>query len=355
MRGKIFFGILLICASLISCKKKNETPTDDFDRASMLSNYCDNQILPGYAALETKFSVLNQKTIDFTTTIDLNTLTALKNQWKDCYVFWQTVKIYSFGASAKINLKQALSFFPVDTNQINNNINHQVSNLDSSICQNAIGLNAMDYLLYHSDENTILQEFSDIKRQNYLKQITAKMLTDVQLAKSAWTSYSSTFKSATGNDANSSLSIMVNEFNKDFELVKNAKISIPLGEKSLGIKRPDYVEARYSGIGFDLISSNLAGIKTCFQGGAGLGFDDYLNTLNKKVGEQLLSANIIAQFDAGISKSNSFSNTLEYAIMNNDAEVKVLYDLLQGIVPEIKTDMPSAFGVFITYNDTDGD
>lgn len=355
MQGKFLYTILILSLALVACKKKDEQPADDFDRTGMLANYCDNQILPGYADLETKMNDLNQAAIQFTNNIDLNSLTALKTQWKTTYLFWQSVKIYSFGAAPAINLKKALSFFPVDTAHINANINNQVNNLDSVAYQDAIGLNAIDYLLFHADDNTILQVFSATNYQNYLKNITAKMLADVQTAKSAWASYSTTFKAASGNDANSSLSILVNEFNKDYELIKNAKVSIPLGEQSLGIKRPAYIEARFSGISFELIKANLDALKNTFQGGSGLGFDDYLNALSKKVGDQLLSENIIAQFDACSAKANSFSNTLEYAIMNNETEVKALYALLQGLVPEIKTDMPSAFGVFITYNDTDGD
>jgi predicted lipoprotein len=347
--------IVLAFGLLLSCKKKDKQPSDDFDRAGMLANYCDNQILPQYADFTKEMGILNQNTIDFTANVSSGTLATLKSQWKNCFVYWQTIKVYGFGASSTVNLKSSLSFFPVDTAKINHNINNNVSNLDSTTYQNVRGFNAMDYLLYHADDNTILQEFSDTKRQNYLKHIAAKMLIDVQNAKAAWSSYSTSFKAADGNDANSSLSIMVNEFNKDYELVKNAKVAIPLGKQSLDIKRPDYVEARYSGISASLIKANLDGLSTVFKGGSGLGFDDYLNKLNKKVGDQFLSDNIVQQLTESSAKVASFSTSLENEIMNNDTEVNALYQLLQGLVPEIKTDMPSAFGVFITYNDTDGD
>lgn len=355
MNFKHLLLILLLSLSVFSCKKKDKNPADDFDRSGMLTNYNDNQISPGFASLETKFTSLNQASIQFASTLDAASLSDLKVQWKECYLFWQTMKVYCFGTDAGVKLKTSLSYFPVDTAKINTNISNQVSNLDSSAYKAEIGLNAIDYLLFHSDESTILQEFSDPKRQAYLKKISAKMLIDVQQAKTAWASYSNAFKSANGNDANSSLSIMVNEFNKDYELVKNAKVGIPLGKQSLNIKRPDYVEARYSAISAELVKANLDGLTACFQGGSGLGFDDYLTKLDKKVGDQLLSDNIVQQLNASAAKAASFSASLENEIMNNDTEVDALYQLLQALVPEIKTDMPSAFGVFITYNDTDGD
>jgi predicted lipoprotein len=350
-----FLFILLISTVFTSCKKKEAEPTAEFDRASMLTNYSDQLIVPGYADLTTKMSVLNQKAIDFTSSLSLGSLSDLKTQWKETYIAWQKIKVYDFGPALSINLKKTLSFYPVDTTKINSNVSNNITNLGDATNLNTIGLNAIDYLLYHADDNTILQEFASTNRQNYLKNITAKMLTDVQSVKDEWNSYSVTFKAASGNDANSSLSFMVNEFNKDYELVKNAKIGVPLGEQSLGIKRPEYIEARYSGIGFDLIIANLDGLTTFFQGDSGSGFDDYLNFLGKKVGEQLLSDNIIGQLTSSSAKAASFSSSLENEIMNNDAEVKAFYAQLQGLVAEIKTDMPSAFGVFITYNDTDGD
>jgi len=350
-----FFYLLLISALLTSCKKKDAKPTAEFDRVSMLNNYSDQLIIPGYADLTTKMSALNQKAIDFSTNLDLSSLSTLKTQWKETYIAWQKIKIYDFGPSLTAGIKKSLSFYPVDTAKINTNVSNNVTNLGDANNQNTIGLDAIDYLLYHADDNTILQEFSNVNRQNYLKNITAKMLTDVQSVKDGWSSYSATFKAASGNDANSSLSFMVNEFNKDYELIKNAKVGVPLGEQSLGIKRPEYIEARYSGISFDLIIANLDGLTTFFQGGSGSGLDDYLNFLDKKVGDQLLSDNISGQLTSSSAKAASFSSSLENEIMNNDTEVKALYAQLQGLVAEIKTDMPSAFGVFITYNDTDGD
>ena len=101
--------------------------------------------------------------------------------------------------------------------------------------------------------------------------------------------------------------------------------------------------------------ANIDGLANVFNGGSGQGLDDYLNYLDKKTGHVLLSTDIVNQLNAISAKTTTFSNTLEYNILNNDAPVKDLYALLQGLVAEIKTDMPSAFGVFITYNDTDGD
>lgn len=340
----------------VSCKKKKKDDTKpDFDRAAMLSNYSSQVIVPGYSTLVTKISALNQSASQFADSANSSNLAALKAEWKESYLFWQTMKVYSFGPAMDNDLRKSLSIFPVDTVKINTNVQNNVSDLGAVANLDAVGFNAVDYLLYHASDSIVLQEFSDLKRQNYLKNVTAKMLADAQTVSNAWSSYSSTFNAATGNDANGSTSLLVNSFNQDYELVKNAKVGIPLGEQSLGIKRPEYIEARYSGISLELVKANIDGLANVFNGGSGQGLDDYLNYLDKKTGDVLLSTDIVNQLNAISAKTTTFSNTLEYNILNNDAPVKDLYALLQGLVAEIKTDMPSAFGVFITYNDTDGD
>ena len=51
----------------------------------------------------------------------------------------------------------------------------------------------------------------------------------------------------------------------------------------------------------------------------------------------------------------SINGTLEQEMSTNTVELDNLYMLYQGQVISIKTDMSSAFGVLITYQDNDGD
>ena len=73
------------------------------------------------------------------------------------------------------------------------------------------------------------------------------MVNELSNVRSSWTSYKGTFVASTGTETTSAFSLLINEFNKDYELSKNAKLGIPLGKQSLGIQLPEYIEARYSG------------------------------------------------------------------------------------------------------------
>jgi len=147
----------------------------------------------------------------------------------------------------------------------------------------------------------------------------------------------------------------VNELNFDFELIKNAKVAIPLGLKTLGVAQPEMVEAVYSDASKDLLIQNLKGIKDLFTGADGLGIDDYLNSLGARYGSENLSDAIIARFESCEDKANALGSSLKSEIEINPSEVESLHTELQNLVVLLKTDMPSQLGVQITYQDNDGD
>jgi hypothetical protein len=89
-----------------------------------------------------------------------------------------------------------------------------------------------------------------------------------------------------------------------------------------------------------------------FSGGAnGIGLDDYLLHLERGTLDNTIDSN----YDEMLNKVQTFNNTFEEEINTNINGLNELYLMLQGHVVNIKTDMTSAFGVLITYQDNDGD
>jgi predicted lipoprotein len=85
--------------------------------------------------------------------------------------------------------------------------------------------------------------------------------------------------------------------------------------------------------------------------GSGVGFQEYLIQLERAD----LANDINSKFNSIISKIDSFQNSLEVEMGSNEAELDALYNLIHQQVVSLKTDMTSAFGVLITYQDNDGD
>ena len=350
--------VLFIALGLISskCKDKKEPVVDEFNKAGLLTNFADNLIVPQYTSFSNSLGTLASDYQTFISTPDQTNLTAVQNSLMDTYLKWNEVKTYEFGPAASIGFRSAIGTFPVDSLKIESNVTNGGYSLGSLANIDAIGLAALEFMLYRTDA---LSYFSNANYKTYGTDIIQKMQTETAYVLSQWQSnYSATFKASTGTEATSGFSLLINEFNKDYEIAKNAKVGIPIGKQSLGIIRPEYIEARFSGKSLDLLRASIVSSQLTFNGNTtnnspGLGFDDYLIALDK--GSLASSINtkykdILNQID--LVRSNG---TLEYNMNNNLSELETLYVKLQELVVLIKTDMSSSFGVLITYQDNDGD
>jgi len=339
---------VLILGTAVSCKPDPD-PTPDFDKGSLLVNIADNQITPALNDFDAKIGTLESDYQVFQANQNASNFETVRNSWRNAYLSWQAVKIFDFGPFRDYALKGATGTFPSDTTKINNNITSGSYNLGTAENTDAIGLSSLDYLFYRNDALNLL--INNANATQYGLDVIQKMKTEIAAVKSQWSGYRNTFVAATGTETTSSFSQLVNEFNRDYELAKNAKLGIPIGKQSLDIALPEYIEARYSGISLDLLEANIIALKNVYTGGNGVGFDDYLLHLDRSA----LNNSINANFDGILAKINTFTGTLETEIQSNWSELNDLYTLLHGQVVYLKTDMTSAFGVLITYQDNDGD
>jgi predicted lipoprotein len=168
------------------------------------------------------------------------------------------------------------------------------------------------------------------------------------------------FANADGNDVGSGTGMMVNQLNYDWETLKNIKIGIPLGKKTLGTPLPDKVEGYYSGISMRLAVRNAEAMQALYLGNGSfgstdIGLDDNLETIEAKHGSGLLNAAITAQFTVAIAKLKATADPLSARVTDAPAIVDEAYLEMQKLVVLLKSDMPSALGVLITYQDNDGD
>jgi predicted lipoprotein len=354
------FGFLLLsnCLILVSCKKdkkKEEDPKAEFQKSDLLTNIGSNLIVPEYQQLLNDISILESKYIQFSNAKTDPNLEEVKTAWKNGYKSWYSVNIYEFGPAMDIGLRSAVGIYPTDTNKVIANTASSSNILGSASNVDAIGFSCLDFLLYRA--NALSFFMNSATYTQYGLDVIQKMKNEVSYVLDKWnTTYLATFKSSTGTESTSSFSLFVNEFNKTYELTKNAKLGIPIGKQSLGIQRPEYIEARMSAISLDLLKESVKSLQRIFNGNAksgtaGIGFDDYLVALER----QTLATSIDSQFSAILSDINLLTLSLEAEMTTNPSALDNLYTKMQNLVVSIKTDMASSFGVLITYQDNDGD
>ncbi len=349
----------LLCISLISflfiaCNPKKVEQTNDFKKADLLSNMAlviqnDYQLVLDEVM---KFEAGYNKFLGSKSQVDFD---SVKASWERSYLSWQNVLAYEFGPGMELDIKAKLGTFPTDTVKVVNYIkdnNYDLSSISSNVAK---GFHVFDFLL--NRENAI-SYFNEKNYSDYGVAIISQMKTLLQNTITGWKTYQTTFVASTGTESTSSFSMFVNDYIKGYEECKWTKVGIPLGKQSLDVIQPNYIETPRSKITWKLLIANVKAVKRQFNGDMqsgkeGIGFDDYLKTVNKSD----LVSTINSEFDAILTTVQGFNEDMETMLLNPSKKKQVddLYTQIHNLTIHLKTDMTAAFGVMITYQDNDGD
>ncbi len=367
LNSSLFCLVTLNLLLLSSCKKdkKNDDITKaEFNKSILLENIANNVIIPRYDSLKFIVSNFNQQIQALSQPVSANDLIEAQISFKSAYQTWQLCSSFDFGPAESIALKGSINTYPCDTLVIKSNITSGSYNLGAASNLVAIGFPAVDYLLFHNNVNLLVDYFNDnaigANRLQYLKDVVANANQQVELVANQWnSSYKTTFLAANGTDVGSSIGLMVNALNMDYEkYIRDGKVGIPLGVRSLGIPIPGKAEAIYSQHSLVLLKTSVTGLQNYINGNgseSGIGFDDYLDHLEAKHGSELLSNKINTQFSSVITKIDALQASIDVEVLNNQSKVQELYDEMQKLVVLLKLDLTSALSILITYQDNDGD
>lgn len=364
---------ILITAIFVDCKKKKKSEEEDelevsFDKSGMLNNYADNLILPNFQVAKItldSFAIAYNDFIQNKTILNLN---IARQKYIRAYSTYQHISPFEFGPSENEIVRISFDTYPCDSSQINTNIFTGGYDLSASSNIDAKGFPAIDYLLYGkniSDAGIVTLFDTDANaanRNTYLTNCLSEMQTKLNLIITTWNnSYKNSFVTSTSSSIGSSLGLIVNQLNYEIDLLKNAKLGIPLGKKSAGILYPEKCEAYYAqNISVKLAQECLSTIENVYlgrstSGSDGLGLDDYLDALNAQHNTGTLNNAIKNQFSIAKAKLALVSEPLSDAVVNNFATVDAAYVEIVKLLVLLKTDMPSAMSIAITYQDGDGD
>lgn len=355
MKKKKFLYLLLFSLFVIACddtKKEDDKAATDMDQAAFLANLSDQIIVPNYTEFKLSVNELKLAIDSFVLLRNQTNLDLVQLKLKQAYIVWQKVSFLEFGPAAQIALRGNANVYPADVTKVESNINNGNANLDALGNSAAKGFPTLDYLLNHTSDSAILQEFTDSKRGDYLNLVSNDLNSKTNLVIADWASYQNTFKTSLGTNIGSSTGMLINALNQHLErYFRDGKIGIPIGVRSSGIALPDNSEAYYGAYSFELIQANFTALKNIYHGSSGLGLDDYLVS----AGAADLNDIINTQITIIESKINQFSGTMPDAIQNNLSELNSTYSEIQKLIVFWKVDMPSRLGVLITYQDNDGD
>lgn len=366
----IILGLLFI-AGCSKDDKKDPTSqvVEEYDRATMLTNYADGYILPAYNEYVKNIDSLKTAINTFNSTLDINSLNNLRTKWEYALLVWQDVAFLEFGPAQNISLRAQTNIYPVDTNLVINNIASGSYNLQLASNFDAKGLQALEYLINGSGntDNDIVNYFTSAPNaRTYLVNVINDLETNTNYVYNEWVStYRTSFISNSASNAQgSSVSNIVNAVSLHYETyMRKGKIGLPAGVFN-GFSQqpmPEHVEAYHYEQSLPFVYRSLVSLQKFIRGEHysslvnGEGLEDYLNFVRAQSGGQPLSTLINNQFVNINNELGNINDPLSNEVINNNQGVRAVYQKMQQMVPFIKVETANALEVMITYQDNDGD
>lgn len=357
--GSLLF-FLVIILGLFSCED-NDIMDLGFDRKPLLASVADNLIIPNFVSLQTSIDNLFQTGEAFVQTSNEANLDLLRSAWIQAATDHQHCSAFGFGPAALLlgTYTEVLGTFPVDEQQVEQNMLNANFDLLNSFDRDVRGFYAVEYLIYGngiSDADLIVG--FDQNRKDYLMLLLNELKVTTDNVVDEWNdSYRQSFINSDGTAAGSSISLYYNEFVKDYENLKNFKLELPAGlTAGQGSADGSLVEAFYSGISRGLIIEHFESLKNIWLGISRngteiIGFEAYLETVVG--GPELITTtkDLIAQIELAIASLPQGRLSDRVA----DQEIRTLRDLLQDNTANFKSSMSSLLGISITFNSGDGD
>ncbi len=373
MKSKSIFlksavGVLCLALVFFSCSKSSDKPSNPGGPATgtpdaSLINLGTNVILPAYQQLTANTAALDASVTAFNANPSSGTLTDVQAAFKTAYGSWEAVSEFEFGPAADLFLTtHFINSFPTDTITIRNNVNGSAYAIDGLGNYAAQGFPAIDYLLFANGSATTLARFTTDANaagaRQYLAALSASIKTKATAVSNAWSAaggnYLKTFINATGVDAGSSLSLLVNAYVLDFDVnLQNYKIGIPIGLYGSSVlpKSPAKVEGYYSGLSDQLLIKQVQAMQNIYLGG----LDDKVAATTAVNNGQPLNDVIKAELTTLLTKIQVLPDPLSTGIINNPPAISEAYTEIRKTTVLLKVDLSSALGIKISFQDDDGD
>ncbi|WP_176956069.1 imelysin family protein [Catalinimonas alkaloidigena] len=357
--------LLLLGMGVVGCGTEAPDPGDTFDRQAMLENLGTNLIVPAYQSFAARTDALADATEALAEDLTESKLVAAQATWKAAALQWKATELYNLGPVDDLALRTSIDNWPTNANALENAIADGTTINEAyvhALGSSSKGLPALEYLLFDKEAGNaaILEQLEDdAKRVAYLVALTQDLRTLAHTLYDAWNpaagNYLATFTAASGKDVGSATNQLANQLLVLTEEVKNQKLGIPLGKKSMGVKLPNNVEAWRSSTSLELLQANVDALKNVFTGQNGSGFDDYLHAVNAQYNGEALATAITNQFAVVEQSLAAISVPLQDALETENDKVETAYAETQRLVILLKTDMMSSLGLLVTYSDNDGD
>lgn len=335
------------------------TPTET-DFTDLLTNQVNEVIVPTMTNYQEKMAEFVKAVDAFALNVDQVNLDGLRSAYQTAYLAYQAAAVHNYFATANQALVTTTNLYPVDVDLLENLIESESFNFNTTAQERANGFPAIDYMLYGPAD--VLAYFSDEdpKRLAFLQTLVDDMKAKADVLVDQWNGNLKTnFIGNGGTSLGSSISVQLNESLVYYEdHVRENKVGIPIG--LLGpndspidadpTKIEAYYQSKFEGnenFTLSLVRAAIEEMEDIYLGESaagtnGQGYDDMLAVREQSSIDTDIKSQYQTIYDQIASRSS---------ISGNDA----LYQSVQTLVTLYKSDLLPLLNVQDADGSNDGD
>lgn len=378
--NKIFivfiFGLSLLFTScvdnnnnLLNNQNGNSNSSTAKIRTDLLTNIYNNIIINELDTLKRANDSLVFYANQFYNNTNTTNLDLFKKQYYTTYSAWQDFEVFKFGPSESQNvdfisnfsLKEEINTWPCNTRLIEADIANTTLGISENLIANTgdtrKGFAAIEYLIFAQSEDSVIFKLNaNQRRKDYLLFLVKDISTRVNVVEPIWKStYKNVFINANGIERTSSSNILYIALIEYLETVIRNKIEIPIGKRSEGVIKLDFIESPYAGNSVLYMKKNLKMLKNIYFGLNNVGYDDWLISINAKIQNEPLHNTISSRFEIFLNAVNEINEPYKNQIVSNIEVVNQAWSSGKNLLVPMKNDAVSLMGLTNTLADSDGD
>ncbi len=376
----LMLGLGLMFLLTNSCKQEKKVYKGQ--DSSVLKEWGEHIILPAYKHYQGAVHQLDNVAKAFQEERSQETFEALQTAQINAYKALQQVLIFNFGYAEDCYLVPLANTYPTkvehsanelpNARTIGENIalikegkaSEVILRQTSASVQHAYqGLPALDYLLFDTGHKLPYYNGEDgDSAAEYIVMLTHFLKKNVDELVEAWDErLLKAYSNDTDGSSNGYYAQTINGFIKAYEKqIRAEKVGYAAGaiKSQSGKPAPEIIEAYYNGkLDKELLKLALKSSQDFFNGKyfgkAQKGKSLYSILVEAK--SEALAKRINAQYDLMYQAIDAMPLSLKETALQDNAEMRKLYQLIQKNVANYKTDMLTALNVSVGYQDTDGD
>jgi predicted lipoprotein len=351
------------CAvALLGCASEGQGDT----RRTLLERWSTELIVPLYGEFE-------QRSEDVSATVDAlcaapseTTLAAARTAWEGAREPFKRAEVFAFGPYSRpeFRIGPKIDSWPARPEEVEEWIAGTNPVDPATLAELGIwhkGLPVIEYFLF-SPQASAQAELEDARRCEYLRSTAAELVSRAREIHLAWAPEAGDFAnqlSGAGRTSTAWRSLrdafgeVVNRMGFTIENVRRDKLGRPLGDMTGGTAQPNETESRFSGRAIRDILDNLAGIELLFFGDASRslpGVSSYAIERGRNFDDQFRAA-----LDGARTALEAVNLPLGEAVSSEADRVRDASARLNELQSLIQTELISALGLSLNFNDNDGD